>query len=158
MGRYIHSKTTSCPITRGPHRCHSFQYTEFTAYAALLQGAPPPILQKSVIVRHRQTWKLREHHFVVGTEPVPSPVDDAPPDVHPLSAGDPLRAYFPTGTQIIESRDGVEVRDPNRPTELRYYRSALGPNIPAKDKHDDDCSPQVQVQDIIITGEVLLFH
>ncbi|KAJ7938462.1 hypothetical protein B0H13DRAFT_1943151 [Mycena leptocephala] len=111
--------------SRCPHRCHFFQYTEFTAYAALLQGAPPPILQKSVIVRHRQTWKLREHHFVVGTEPVPSRV-------------------FPTGTQIIESRDGVEVRDPNRPTELRYYRSALGPNIPAKDKHDDDCSPQVQ--------------
>ncbi|KAJ6625941.1 hypothetical protein B0H10DRAFT_1999553 [Mycena sp. CBHHK59/15] len=75
-----------------------FTYTEFTAYAALLQGAPPPILQKSVIVRHRQTWKLREHHFT-------SSGDSSP---HPLSPGDPLRAYFPTGTHISESREGLE--------------------------------------------------
>ncbi|KAJ7827891.1 hypothetical protein B0H14DRAFT_3719942, partial [Mycena olivaceomarginata] len=119
-----------------------FTYTEFTAYAALLQGAPPPILQKSVIVRHQQTWKLREHHFVGSTGSTPSPAVDASPDGHPLSAGDPLRAYFPTGTHIIETRDGLEVRDPNRPTELRYYRSAMGLN-----------ATQAQVQDIIITGE-----
>jgi hypothetical protein len=130
-----------------------FTYTEFTAYAALLQGAPPPILQKSVIVRHRQTWKLREHHFVVSTRSVPV---DAAAAVdshgHPLSAGDPLRAYFPTGTHIIETRDGLEVRDPNRPTELRYYRSTMGSNVSSTNgKHDNE--PQVQVQDIIITGE-----
>ncbi|KAF7369815.1 hypothetical protein MVEN_00314200 [Mycena venus] len=129
-----------------------FTYTEFTAYAALLQGAPPPILQKSVIVRHRQTWKLREHHFVVSTRSVP--VDAAAVDSHghPLSAGDPLRAYFPTGTHIIETRDGLEVRDPNRPTELRYYRSTMGSNVSStNDKHNGN--GQTQVQDIIITGE-----
>ncbi|KAJ7456988.1 hypothetical protein FB451DRAFT_599828 [Mycena latifolia] len=141
-----------------------FTYTEFTAYAALLQGAPPPILQKSVIVRHRQTWKLREHHFVVGNgtpSSVSLPADNsrhAAPglgvdsNANPLSAGDPLRAYFPTGTHIIETRDGLEVRDPNRPAELRYYR-APGPNIPAKDHDDGHDGPPAQVQDIIITGE-----
>ncbi|KAJ6492926.1 hypothetical protein C8R47DRAFT_427049 [Mycena vitilis] len=123
-----------------------FTYTEFTAYAALLQGAPPPILQKSVIVRHRQTWKLREHHFVVGT----GPVVDVPPDAVPLSAGDPLRAYFPTGTSIVETRDGLEIRDPNRPTELRYYRPA---HLPTTNTLDDDSEATALVQDIIITGE-----
>ncbi|KAJ7630089.1 hypothetical protein DFH06DRAFT_1480171 [Mycena polygramma] len=123
-----------------------FTYTEFTAYAALLQGAPPPILQKSVIVRHRQTWKLREHHFVVGT----GPVVDIAADAVPLSAGDPLRAYFPTGTHIVETRDGLEVRDPNRPTELRYYRSE---RLPTPDTPDDDSQATALVQDIIITGE-----
>ncbi|KAJ7271090.1 hypothetical protein C8J57DRAFT_1320679 [Mycena rebaudengoi] len=121
-----------------------FTYTEFTAYAALLQGAPPPILQKSVIVRHRQTWKLREHHFVGPTclADDPSPVGPAGSD--PLSAGDPLRAYFPTGTHIIESREGIAVRDPTRPAELRYRRASDGTHI-------NSDSPQVQ--DIIITGE-----
>ncbi|KAF8192796.1 hypothetical protein K438DRAFT_1829685 [Mycena galopus ATCC 62051] len=127
-----------------------FTYTEFTAYAALLQGAPPPILQKSVIVRHRQTWKLREHHFAVSTEPVPSPMLDSS-DATPLSAGDPLCAYFPTGTEIVETQDGIEVRDPSRPTELRYYRPTL--NMSPTAKHDVDSQPQGQVQDIIITGE-----
>ncbi|KAJ6463540.1 hypothetical protein C8R45DRAFT_1026096 [Mycena sanguinolenta] len=132
-----------------------FTYTEFTAYAALLQGAAPPILQKSVIVRHRQTWKLREHHFVVGTGAVPSPGDDPSADAHPLAAGDPLRAYLPPGTQINETHDGLEVRDPNRPTEIRYYRSATCSNSNGA-KHnsaDADDRPQVRVRDIIITGE-----
>ncbi|KAJ7699321.1 hypothetical protein B0H17DRAFT_306909 [Mycena rosella] len=140
-----------------------FTYTEFTAYAALLQGAPPPILQKSVIVRHRQTWKLREHHFVVGTGATSSvPVHSRQgPDLgidgdvghdNPLSAGDPLRAYFPTGTHLIETRDGLEVRDPNRPTELRYRR-APGLTRGKGDEHGDDVPPPAQVQDIIITGE-----
>ncbi|KAJ7153448.1 hypothetical protein C8R43DRAFT_446153 [Mycena crocata] len=140
-----------------------FTYTEFTAYAALLQGAPPPILQKSVIVRHRQTWKLREHHFVAANSasPVPgnhpSPASDYEEDsdnANPLSAGDPLRAYFPTGTHIKETREGLEVRDPNRPAELRYTRAAVGANIPPNDnQNESDSLSRVQVQDIIITGE-----
>ncbi|KAJ7270648.1 hypothetical protein B0H12DRAFT_1229147 [Mycena haematopus] len=125
-----------------------FTYTEFTAYAALLQGAAPPILQKSVIVRHRQTWKLREHHFIVSTGPAPSSVFDA---AHPLAAGDPLRAYIPPGTHINETHDGLEVRDPSCPTEIRYYRFATGSNTCNNVKHDGQ--PQVEVQDIIITGE-----
>ncbi|KAJ7756335.1 hypothetical protein B0H16DRAFT_1721931 [Mycena metata] len=127
-----------------------FTYTEFTAYAALLRGAPPPVLQKSVIVRHRQTWKLREHHFVVNSDST-SPEDEVAADTNPLSAGDPLRAYFPFGTQIIETRDGLEVRDPNRLAELRYYRPA-SISKEQKDKLADK-GPQGQVQDIIITGE-----
>ncbi|KAJ7146189.1 hypothetical protein C8R44DRAFT_690496 [Mycena epipterygia] len=150
-----------------------FTYTEFTAYAALLQGAPPPILQKSVIVRHRQTWRLREHHFMGNGPPLPgnnsgqtasggstaAEVDD---DAHPLSAGDPLRAYFPTGTHIIETRDGLEVRDPTRAADLRYRRATLGFDVPAKNENsaNDDTNinigpsqPPHQVHDIIITGE-----
>ncbi|KAJ7454954.1 hypothetical protein B0H11DRAFT_2068347 [Mycena galericulata] len=138
-----------------------FTYTEFTAYAALLQGASPPTLQKSVIVRHRQTWKLREHHLAAGkspsgssTPPIPAAEGDGATDnATPLSAGDPLRAYFPTGTQVIETRDGLEVYDPNGPAELRYYRAAMGPDSSAKDKSHNTERPPVQVQDIIITGE-----
>ncbi|KAJ7092487.1 hypothetical protein B0H15DRAFT_175936 [Mycena belliarum] len=134
-----------------------FTYTEFTAYAALLQGAPPPILQKSVIVRHKQTWKLREHHFIGGSG-APScrrpPTNDSnhtahvlsvDGDANPLSAGDPLRAYVPTGTHIVETGEGLEVYDPERPAELLYYRT---PVAQGKDKQEG-----VQVQDIIITGE-----
>ncbi|KAJ7730263.1 hypothetical protein DFH07DRAFT_849222 [Mycena maculata] len=138
-----------------------FTYTEFTAYAALLQGAPPPILQKSVIVRHRQTWKLREHHFAPGNNltssfPLPGPTsavvaDDDADNTNPLSAGDPLRAYVPTGTHIIETREGLEVRDPNRPAVMRYYRAASG--TPARDKNDEPDRLPGDVQDIIITGE-----
>ncbi|KAJ6578800.1 hypothetical protein DFH09DRAFT_347906 [Mycena vulgaris] len=145
-----------------------FTYTEFTAYAALLQGAPPPILQKSVIVRHRQTWKLREHHFVadngaINAVPLPTGSVQQPGPVglgsnlgdsaNPLSGGDPLRAYFPTGTHIIETREGLEVRDPSRPAELRYNRAIPGPHVPARESEGRDGQPQVQVQDIIITGE-----
>jgi hypothetical protein len=89
-----------------------FTYTEFTAYAALLGGAPPTIIQKSVVGRHQQTWKLREHHLLVadpsGSD---SGIDMDIDQVLPLRAGDPLRAYFPTGTQIREHRDGLTVQD-----------------------------------------------
>ncbi len=71
----------------------------------------PPILQKSLVVKHRQTWKLREHHLLA-TEPVTdSPVPTSVDDFDTLSPGDPLRSYFPTGTHIKEDRDGLEVRD-----------------------------------------------
>ncbi|KAF7297339.1 hypothetical protein MIND_00967300 [Mycena indigotica] len=116
-----------------------FTYTEFTAYAALLQGAPPPILQKSVIVRHRQTWKLREHHFV----------DRFEGDTRqPLSAGDPLRAYLPNGTRLLEKPDCLLVQDPLTKKELRYTRPVLG----EADEEEDE-KPQMVVRDVIITGE-----
>ena len=49
------------------------QYTDFTAYAALLSGAAPPTLHQSVVARHPQTWKLREYHLLA-----PEPSAHAP--------------------------------------------------------------------------------
>ncbi|KAJ7607347.1 hypothetical protein FB45DRAFT_948125 [Roridomyces roridus] len=132
-----------------------FTYTEFTAYAALLQGAPPPILQRSVIARHRQTWKLREHHHFgpsaappLGSACSSGSIPDFGSKRAPLSAGDPLRAYFPTGTRIVESREGLEVFEPNCRKELRYHRATLLPVMEGADVDSEQ-----QVQDIIITGE-----
>lgn len=125
------------------------QYTEFTAYAALLTGAPPPTLQKSMVVRHRQTWKLREHHLVVSDPCSDSGIDVDIDSIDPLPGGDPLRSYFPTGTQIMEHRDGIEVQDVNCKNVLRYQRAP----IPGRQPIDDDDYISC-VQDVIITGEV----
>ncbi|KAF8889100.1 hypothetical protein BD779DRAFT_1611184 [Infundibulicybe gibba] len=89
-----------------------FTYTEFTAYAALLSGAPPLTLQKSMVVRHRQTWKLREHHLISSTPAQGFDCSTSPDVPGPLPAGDPLRSYFPTGTQIREHQDGIDVQEP----------------------------------------------
>ncbi|KAJ7054709.1 hypothetical protein C8F01DRAFT_1259537 [Mycena amicta] len=123
-----------------------FTYTEYAAYAALLQGAPPPILQKSVIVRHRQTWKLREHHFMVPADPQDED------ELEPLSAGDPLRAYLPNGTRPIERQDGLLVHDPITNKELQYSRAATGGGLTGE-QDEDEGQPRASVRDIIITGE-----
>ncbi|KAG7087747.1 hypothetical protein E1B28_013688 [Marasmius oreades] len=120
-----------------------FTYTDFTAYAALLQGAPPLTLQKSLVVRHRQTWRLREHYLIsntsrsVGSD---SGIEIGDNDnVEALSAGDPLRSYFSTGTFIRQHEWGVEVREPHK--KPLHYRRA-----------DSDTSNS-KVLDIIIMGE-----
>ncbi|KAF8064294.1 hypothetical protein FPV67DRAFT_1504325 [Lyophyllum atratum] len=126
-----------------------FTYTEFTAYAALLAGGQPPIIQKSMVVRHRQTWKLREHHLLASD---PSRSDSGieleSDNVEPLPAGDPLRSYFPTGTQIRESRDGIEIQEPAREGIIHYQRaSCVASGMYGFERRG------VSVQDIIITGE-----
>ncbi|GLB44532.1 hypothetical protein LshimejAT787_1701590 [Lyophyllum shimeji] len=107
-----------------------FTYTEFTAYAALLAGGQPSIIQRT---------------------PDPSRSDSGieldSDCVEPLSAGDPLRSYFPTGTQIRESRDGLEVQEPNRKDIIHYQRASVASGMCGFD------SRGVSVQDIIITGE-----
>lgn len=130
------------------------QYTEFTAYTAILQGATPPILQGSMIARHRQTWKLREHHLI-SADPLDSgvAVDLNPPDA--LSAGDPLRSHFPTGTQIKEHKDGIELHDPSRQDVLLYQRATSNRSHCVGADHGTTCT---RVQDIVITGEVLSLH
>lgn len=99
-----------------------------------------------MVVRHRQTWKLREHHLLA---PDPSRSDSGidleGDNVDPLSAGDPLRSYFPTGTLIKEHRYGIEVHEPGSNEVLNYQRASLV----AQQSHDGS-----YVQDIIITGEV----
>ncbi|KAG6833397.1 hypothetical protein H0H87_007382 [Tephrocybe sp. NHM501043] len=121
------------------------KYTEFTAYASLLSGGQPQVIQRSMAVRHRQTWKLREHHLLASKASLSVPSNDDNSDsIQPLPAGDPLRSYFPTGTQIRESRGGINVHVPNKGEILRYRRASTlcGEN-----------GGGVPVLDIIITGE-----
>jgi hypothetical protein len=70
--------------------------------------------------------------------------------VPPLRAGDPLRAYFPTGTQIREHRDGLTVQDSGTGQmtgrTYRYQRSSI-----LEGRTQDE---EPLVKDIIITGEV----
>ena len=70
--------------------------------------------------------------------------------VNSLNPGDPLDAYFPAGTQIMEYRDGLTVQEPGCDRALRYQRVSQA-TIEAQ-KHDID--DVAYVQDIIITGEV----
>ncbi|KAF5353489.1 hypothetical protein D9756_007959 [Leucocoprinus leucothites] len=126
-----------------------FMYTEFTAYAALLGGAPPHVLQKSVIARHQQTWKLREYHLVTpDISSSDSGIDlDMDLNIVPLPAGDPLRSYFPNGTHIKEDREGITVLAPHRSGSIRYQRAPR--NIPHPSKREE----AKKVADVIIMGE-----
>ncbi|KAG6879780.1 hypothetical protein C0992_011825 [Termitomyces sp. T32_za158] len=122
-----------------------FTYTEFTAYAALLAGGEPHVIQGSMVVRHRQTWRLFEHHLLAfDASRSDSGIGHDCDNAEPLPSGDPLRSYFPTGTQIRETRDGVYIHLPDRNDVIHYQRAS---SIRKEWKG-------VNVQDIIITGEV----
>ncbi|TFK71191.1 hypothetical protein BDN72DRAFT_817787 [Pluteus cervinus] len=134
-----------------------FTYTEFTIYAALLRGDPPPTLHRGIVVQHRQTWKLREHHLMsasdstrsdFGTEMGRGADIEA---ISPLPPGDPLRSYFPTGTSILEHRNGIEVRRPGTKEVLHYQRAP--PLSLAWSTSCGDETNRKYVRDIIITGE-----
>jgi len=128
-----------------------FTYTEFTAYASLLAGAPPIIIQKCVVGKHQQTWKLREHHLLAAD---PSGSDSGiDMDVEiiadsPLRGGDPLRSYFPTGTQIRETRDGLIVQELATGRILKYQKPSSFNGAGEDNKSHDGL-----VRDVIITGE-----
>ncbi|TBU42697.1 hypothetical protein BD309DRAFT_865776 [Dichomitus squalens] len=115
-----------------------FTYTEFTAYAALLSGAPPTVLQRSLVAHHPHLWKLREHHLYASDEP------DAP-EVWPVSPGNPLRGYIPNGTQISETSEGVFVKEPGRPERVFHRSWASVRNTPAEQRG--------RLVDVFITGE-----
>ena len=110
------------------------QYAEFTSYVELLHGAPPQIFHRGALGRHQHTWKLREHHLV--TEDF----------CFPLPTGDPLRSFFPTDTHIREHPDGLLVSEPGRKVPIHYQRSTPGQS-----------GSKPCVQDVIVTGEVVLF-
>jgi hypothetical protein len=102
-----------------------------------------------MVVRHRQTWKLREHHLITSDPSRSDSGIDLELDyIDRLPAGDPLRSYFPTGTQIRERRDGIDVQEPESKHSLHYQRAS----ITASQSESDECNPYVQ--DIVITGEV----
>ncbi|KAK2460389.1 hypothetical protein APHAL10511_007554 [Amanita phalloides] len=120
-----------------------FTYTEFTIYAALLAGAPPSILDRNPsVARHRQTWKLREHHLIDNGASSDSEMDREAEILCSLSLGDPLQSYLPAGFLIKEDRDGVLVQEPGKRHGLHYLRAPLvRSNVTST------------VKDIIITGE-----
>jgi len=66
--------------------------------------------------------------------------------VLPLRGGDALRAYFPTGTQIREHREGLTIQDSGIGQMYRYERSSIRGCC----KQDEE----PLVKDIIIAGEV----
>ncbi|KZT03281.1 uncharacterized protein LAESUDRAFT_738329 [Laetiporus sulphureus 93-53] len=122
-----------------------FTYTEFTAYAALLSGASPSVLERSLVAQHPQLWKLREHHLYAEEDD-----DDLagpnPRLSEPLTAGSPLRAYIPTGTEVHEVPDGLEVKEPERPLVVYESWAAVRAN-------PEKARKRRRVRDVIITGE-----
>ena len=119
----------------------------------MLEGAPPNVIQRTVVGRHQQTWKLREHHLVAADtfSDSDSGIEldfDNTATVKSLNPGDPLDAYFPAGAQFKEYRDGLTVQEPGCDRALRYRRFST---IEAQKRDNDDVA---YVQDIIITGEV----
>ncbi|XP_006455662.1 hypothetical protein AGABI2DRAFT_210129 [Agaricus bisporus var. bisporus H97] len=122
-----------------------FTYTEFAAYAALLGGAPPLILQKSLVAAHQQTWKLREYHLMRPAVPGTDLQLDA--NAEPLPSGNPLRSYFPDGTHIKEDSEGLVVLAPNRNHSVRYQRSSHTTPENLKRRCENN------IVDVIIMGE-----
>ncbi|KAF8900431.1 hypothetical protein CPB84DRAFT_1680454 [Gymnopilus junonius] len=126
-----------------------FTYTEFTAYAAMLAGASPTIIQKGVVGRHQQTWKLREHHLLSSDHSdsdsgIGMDIDDPTP----LPGGDPLRSYFPTGTQLREHKKGLTIQDSASTEARRYYRASV-----SSTQRGESNEGKRKVRDIILTGE-----
>ncbi|EIM88647.1 uncharacterized protein STEHIDRAFT_109023 [Stereum hirsutum FP-91666 SS1] len=131
-----------------------FTYTEYTVYAVLLSGAPPPTLLRALVARHQQTWKLREYHLLSpevpngnsgttttttnnnnNTNNTNTNTQNVPDQYCPLSMGDPLTAYLPMGVDISVVGGGqerLEVREPGRRETLVYYRCPL-PSVPSTD-------------------------
>lgn len=100
-----------------------------------------------MIFRHRQTWKLREHHLIASDPSFSdSGIDHSSVNIEPLGPGDPLTAYFPPGTQIAENREGIDVYRSSQRDVLHYQRSSI----------DTVDNRRSSVRDIVITGEVSL--
>lgn len=120
-----------------------------------MAGAPPAILHKGLVAQHSQTWKLREYHLTsvgatLATNPQ-NPFDEALDA--PLGGGDPLKAYFPDGTQIFDRGHAIEVREPGR-TKSLFYNRAQTVDIASTLAIKDEDYQEPQVNDVIIIGEV----
>lgn len=136
MGRNLHGE--ACSSSQRALSLSLRQYTEFTSYAALLSGAPPSVLQRSLVAQHRQTVKLYEWHLLEEEDPV------GPRSVRPLMAGNPCRAYVPDDLTVHEAGDTLELTEPGA-TEPIAYQSW------ASIKRD---GTEGKVRDIILTGQV----
>jgi hypothetical protein len=143
VGRDLYGKIEPPSLTQNTFAdviCfHQLQYTEFSTYVALLSGDPPISLQNCLMVQHRQTWKLREHHLLVSQVDSSSITD-------PLSPGGALRSYFPVGTIFREDVNGVDVHEPGNSRTIRYERAGSKVGMTG--------DQTLTILDIIITGEV----
>ena len=118
------------------------QYTEFTSYAALLSGAAPAVLQKSLVAQHRQTIKVREWHFLDPDENTPSE------NRQPLGPGNPSRGYIPDNIEVLEQSDKLVITLTPSKRQIIYYSTARVAKMGAFDR----------VQDVFLTGEVRASH
>lgn len=100
----------------------------------LLSGGAPSVLDRGLVAHHQQTWKLREYYLAEHP-------DLARAESRIVGCGDPLKAYFSSGTRWHEFPDSVEICEPGRDT-VQYWRSS-------HPKSDGE-----RVVDIIILGEV----
>ena len=92
---FIHFSQTQCLS----------QYTEFTSYAALLSGAAPAILHRSLVAQHRQTLKIQEWHLVEDED------ESIPSRVRPLRPGNACRGYIPDELKVHEVGDTLELTE-----------------------------------------------
>lgn len=95
-----------------------------------------------MVAQHRQTWRLREYYLTVSrsADGIAGGVESPP-----LSSGDPLKAFFPSGIRIHEHAGSAEVHEPGKMVPLSYRQpSACGVEAEGLD-----------IQDIIVVGEVI---
>jgi hypothetical protein len=106
---------------------------EFSTFAAMLSGADPSTLQRSLVVRHQQTWRLREYYLYSSSSS------------DPLSDGDPLRAWLPVEATFESSPNGeLSVWDPITGLYVTYN---------SKDSNVRGEGEGGEVKDVLITGE-----
>ncbi|KAI0691800.1 hypothetical protein BC835DRAFT_1407197 [Cytidiella melzeri] len=114
-----------------------FTYTEFTSYAALLSGAPPSVLYRSLVAQHRQTIKLQEWHLVEDEDEVTSC------KTRPLRSGNPCRGYVPDDVKVHVVADILELTEAgeSEPLIYRSWSSIKRADVPVK------------VRDTFLTGQ-----
>jgi hypothetical protein len=117
----------------------------------LLSGAPPPTLNKSLVARHNQTWRLHEYHLLLPEDlgesaEAAAALED--PRFKPLSPGDPLRAYLPHGLAVQQDHenDGIRVHEPGRVADTFYHRCPAPEQITAEYAK--------RIREILIKGQV----
>jgi hypothetical protein len=117
----------------------------------MLSGAPPPTLDKSLVARHNQTWRLHEYHLLL-PEDLSASAETAEvledPRYKPLSPGDPLRAYLPHGLALEQDyeNDGIRVHEPGRVEDTLYHRCPTPEQITAEYAK--------RIREILIKGQV----
>lgn len=97
-------------------------------------------MNKSLVARHNQTWRLHEYHLLL-----PPDLDESAegarvlehPRYKPLSPGDLLRAYLPHGLTVEQDHDdndnvGLRVYEPGRVADTFYHRCPAPEQITAE--------------------------
>ncbi|KAF5392072.1 hypothetical protein D9757_003318 [Collybiopsis confluens] len=131
-----------------------FMYTDFTSYASLLSGSHPGFLQNMLVGHQMQRWELREFHLY-SQETV----------VKAISAGSALHTYFPRGTSMEETPQGLKVTEPGHTKKPVMYTRFVAPEEGEKDRdtsHEEEDRIENETRtaggrrrliDIIVKGE-----